>query len=226
LTHQITNQYQSIHMKTMRIQTNFSLTILLSFTLLTAALTMVGCKKGQEDPLLSLRSRKARLAGRWTLTEAVYYKNGEKLNIGKNNELVENGKVLTCAWSITIDKDGSVAELITTSGEGERWSFDRFGTWTFLDKHEEYKNKEVVQFEYTRQEKSGYTQNGFYPTDVNLTRTYQKAKVIGLHNNKLHMQFKKCDLYDSADLTFERVKSGFHPLAAVYVFLLILSPKG
>lgn len=96
------------------------------------------CKKGEEDPALSLSSRKARLAGEWTVT---YFKsistwdNGagdsssytQESNDGKtqtNTSVSTSGGVagtpqITTTtidlWEMTINKDGSYTEVKNTT---------------------------------------------------------------------------------------------------------------
>ena len=55
----------------MKIIKNFIVFALLSVTILA-------CKKGENDPFLSLSSRKARLAGEWKLTKM------DELNVSNN----------------------------------------------------------------------------------------------------------------------------------------------
>ena len=47
---------------------NFSLRLLAIAILVSSLAPLNGCRKGEEDPFLSLRSRKARIAGTWTAT--------------------------------------------------------------------------------------------------------------------------------------------------------------
>lgn len=62
-----------------------------NITLLFLAITFFsGCKKGEEDPFLSLRSRKARVVGEWTsssISSATSYIKEYPDNLDKDNEL-------------------------------------------------------------------------------------------------------------------------------------------
>jgi len=100
-------------------KTIFYLTILLVFA--------SACKKGEEDPFLSLSTRKARLCGEWTMNaysfESRDVKHGStnwsttsfvdnKLNSLSifDNDSIRNSKTII-SYTITIDKDGTWKRL-------------------------------------------------------------------------------------------------------------------
>ncbi len=139
--------------------------------------TFVSCKKGENDPFLSLRCRKARITGEWELTEAQWttiVKNREESTHTTNasfdgSKLIEkwtqkvDDETFTDTYTtnysekIVIEKDGTF-ELKETStvvgGEGSQFTTitKHEGYWQFLGKNksEELKNKERVSFHVTK----------------------------------------------------------------------------
>jgi hypothetical protein len=104
--------------------------------------SMLSCRKGEDDPLLSLRSRKARVAGEWKMTS------GEKTYLDNNSDkVVYNGTTATSGnfsydytLKMTFKKDGSFSmeEL-----DGKSLT-SASGTWDFTSGIGELKNKEQI----------------------------------------------------------------------------------
>lgn len=144
-------------------------TISLGLVLLIFASVFVGCKKGENDPFMSLLSRKARLTGVWNLTSADYdytTVNGSNTTVygysydGTQMTRTVDGTGTTYDYSeeITIEKDGTfkvvtkeeedywddVAQEMKTGTNTETVS----GLWYFVDGNKELdvKNKERVEF--------------------------------------------------------------------------------
>ena len=69
--------------------------------LLTAPFIISSCKKGANDPTISLRSRDARIEGKWTM---------KKLE-GKVSESLNSSNVTSYANTVTITNDGSKQAL-------------------------------------------------------------------------------------------------------------------
>lgn len=121
--------------------------------------TITSCKKGEDDPFLSFRSRKQRLVGEWALEEGV-------ARIG-NYVINYNGTSATFgteSWAYTeIHKFGEGGEYectITSDKQGE--CCKKSGTWTFgaRDANLDLKNKEYVviklqEYTYYGQDSSG-----------------------------------------------------------------------
>jgi hypothetical protein len=116
--------------------------------------TFQSCKKGENDPTISLKSRKARLVGEWNLisgtrtntnssgTSSISY-NGTtaiETNSGGTDTYVYTEKV-------TIDKDGTY-EIVVTEGTS---IYTQKGAWYFGRKNKELdiKDKETVCFALT-----------------------------------------------------------------------------
>jgi hypothetical protein len=109
------------------------------------------CKKGENDPLLSLRSRKARLVGEWALKSgqlSIVYYDGTTRNYTYDGvtriETSSTPGTITYTENVTINKDGTYqwVENIGTSTLTEEgfWSFGR------KSKELDLKNKEAVFF--------------------------------------------------------------------------------
>jgi hypothetical protein len=81
--------------------------------MLAVGLQFSGCKKGEEDPFLSLRSRKARITGEWTVTAAT--ESYTYSTVYDNDPLVDNELVM---------RDGSSTSNFDGTG------FNIMETWT------------------------------------------------------------------------------------------------
>lgn len=151
--------------------------IALSFTAALIVSSIVSCKKGEHDPFLSLKSRKARLEGSWTVTAqetdqtsvdggvtvrtmATYDGTMEIKTTTTTNGSLVTTQVDTSyyEYTLTIKKDGNYTQLIKNNNNLELTQFD--GTWMFVGKSKlnNLKNKEAVLFTKT---KSTILFNGF-----------------------------------------------------------------
>ena len=108
--------------------------------LLLGAIAMVlvsnltSCKKGENDPTLSLKSRKARLAGEWTVT-----------NIVKANSHVNTAMPFTSSTTAGSYAAGILTEVTTNTTTGinqtmtqtitTTYDFKKDGTYTKTDVH-------------------------------------------------------------------------------------------
>lgn len=156
------------------------------------------CKKGENDPFLSLKSRDARLKGTWVLKESTY----EEID---NNELTNykytetfNGSVMTVSETgfsnysisysseILINKDGSFKKTVVADGD----SYVNDGSWWWLTDNKKktrvafdddvdsfeidrLTNKEMV-LKYNSTEKDTYSGGSYDEMAVTITRTYEK----------------------------------------------------
>jgi hypothetical protein len=143
--------------------------------------TFQSCKKGENDPFISLKSRKARLVGEWTLKDGsmtftysdgsydTYTLNGSSIT---HTEFDPNANPTTTTETnpftekVTFRKDGSFQLEYTQNGILSTQK----GGWFFGRKNKELdlKNKETVCLAY-----SDYTSNGSGSTYIsNYTGTY------------------------------------------------------
>lgn len=138
-----------------------------SVAIAIVALFIFGCKKGENDPFLSLKSRKARLCQEWVLEsgEAKYQSKATGQISGSNLDLTEiKDGVLT----MTVYHNDSLTDVITGKFEqtivfNKDYTYERHeishyengqlqydeitrGSWAFLgkSKDEDYKNKERI----------------------------------------------------------------------------------
>jgi len=117
--------------------------------LVVVVMALPACKKGKDDPSISLRSRKARLTGEWKLKE------GTETDVSGGSSTVYTYTGSTCSFSvggssytsaysetITFDKKGTF-EMVKTSG-ADLSTYK--GSWYFGGKAKELdlKKKESV----------------------------------------------------------------------------------
>ncbi len=81
------------------------------------------CKKGEDDPAISLRTRKARFVNEWTLVK--YEKNGVRQSI-------DNAKFVYDTY-----KDGNLKETAEGAVFGTTVLSVRSGTWAFVNDKED-----------------------------------------------------------------------------------------
>jgi hypothetical protein len=143
--------------------------ILLTAVLL--AVVMPACKKGENDPAISLRSRKARVAGEWKVTSG----SGSYTETGTNpynSSWTYNGSTYTqsSSWGsttairtieYTFEKDGTF--VIKDTEDGQLTTIE--GNWNFASGVGETKRKSQLVLSYTKMASSWGTTtiNGFYP---------------------------------------------------------------
>ena len=160
----------------LKIMKNKFLVLGLAVLLITSSLSFVGCKKGENDPGLSLKSRTARITGEWELSKGDWeelttstYSNTTSIN--KDSYSFDNGALsvtefdgtntdsytIDMEYTLTIEKDGTYelvdkqtrninGTILTTTNKYE-------GNWAFVYGNDnlEIKNKERVEFTYTKQ---------------------------------------------------------------------------
>ena len=146
--------------------------IILGLSVIALAVNLTSCKKGENDPFLSLSSRKARLAGEWTLTKETYDRvyNGNNgisdyvqtttstydgtIKTGSETT-VTNGQTVTDALTpeiytkqFTIEKNGTFI-LTTISVDGTE---KVEGNWVFLGKNKstKLKKKEAISLSFSK----------------------------------------------------------------------------
>ncbi len=145
-------------------------TVVLLLSALVIASSFIGCKKGENDPLLSLRSRKSRLEGNWVIVKEEV----SETNInGSTTEIMQSvydgemkvttttttvGTISTTVidtvkytFNFDIKKDGNYK--ITAANENKIDIVTTEGTWLFLGKSKlnDLKNKEAILLTTTKQ---------------------------------------------------------------------------
>jgi len=154
------------------------------------------CKKGENDPFISLRTRKARLSGEWHLASGnltLSYKKEGKNDYSENYNFMENyftgvNSATGEKWeghfkfqiSFTKDGDFSFLQLIGSS------NLSGNGTWDFLKGVGDYKNKERLSF------KSAAIGGGSFWIDTfNKSENYFIYNITELKNKKLVLETKE-----------------------------------
>ncbi|HLP53431.1 MAG TPA: hypothetical protein VK151_00295 [Fluviicola sp.] len=98
--------------------------LLLSTTFLSS------CKKGEDDPFFSLRSRKARIAGEWNVTKMQYNESSVSNNTTETSTITYDGTTET-----TVDTYTTMGSTITTTQTDtytEQYTFEKDGTYTYV----------------------------------------------------------------------------------------------
>ncbi|MBN2890370.1 MAG: hypothetical protein JXL97_00755 [Bacteroidales bacterium] len=163
------------------------------------ALIFVGCKKGENDPALSLLSRKARLTGIWNLTDANYTIKNNNNNTtvysydgdselmtetftGNNNSGTET---YTYSKILTINKDNSYNDLETIVNGGTS-TFETEGFWYFAPSNDELdvKNKERVVFEITKITHTSDNDNNWFDSYSGATNSRVDVFLLDQLSNK------------------------------------------
>jgi hypothetical protein len=153
--------------------------IILSLAAIALMANLSSCKKGENDPFLSLKSRKARVVGDWTVTmEEGKSQDISKISFGgvtvtttTNETSTYNGTLFTSTsvttssaggnplentyndvytQSYTFEKDGSFS--LETVYTGQNYTEKMEGTWAFVGKSKtaELKNKEAIALSVTK----------------------------------------------------------------------------
>jgi hypothetical protein len=128
--------------------------------LMVTATVLDSYKKGENDPFMSLRSRKSRMAGEWTITK------GEGTSTtsspATSTTWTLDGTALTTTATVgsttyppvsstltttfTIEKDGTYKMTSTETAGSNTDVTTESGIWNFTGKVGEYKNKDHVVF--------------------------------------------------------------------------------
>ncbi len=124
--------------------------------------SITGCKKGENDPALSLRTRKARISGEWKLskgTESFTFNNGgtsgSSTTTYTNATVSTDGNTSSYTETFTIEKDGTFETVIVADGE----TFTTTGNWFFAGKIKDLdlKKKEAIVLNTLTESGLGYS---------------------------------------------------------------------
>ena len=145
-------------------------TVILLLSALVIAGSFSGCKKGENDPFLSLRSRKSRLEGNWVIVKEEVSETNINGSTTEIMQSVYDGKMKITTTTTTvgtisttvidtvkytfnfdIKKDGNYK--ITAANENKIDIVTTEGTWLFLGKSKlnDLKNKEAILLTTTKQ---------------------------------------------------------------------------
>ncbi len=147
---------------------NFKLTLVAGLLLATVGVQFSGCKKGAEDPFLSLRSRKARLTGEWTVSS--FAQNGSYEATYDNDPQVDDERIAySSMYSMTfngssIEESSSYVNTYDGTGFYDEESNERMASGST------YEEKNTTK--YTDNTSDIYTVDGDYASSANMTYTF------------------------------------------------------
>ncbi len=128
-------------------------TLALAAVVVVSGASFTACKKGENDPGLSLKSRKGRLTGDWKVTKADMTQtsggstSSTKIDGTTITQTSGGGSITgTCAYTLTIDKEGTYEFKQSETYGGITNNRTEKGRWSFLGKNKdgEIKNKEAI----------------------------------------------------------------------------------
>jgi hypothetical protein len=158
------------------------------------------CSKYEDGPLISLRSKKARLLGEWKVVEFM-----------KDEEDLTHFYLDTCGCTIQF-----VFDEVTTQGKTDNYFFINcpYNSWNYINPdanivRNDYmlstwafsSNKEKIWLNIGRNNDSRYKW-GVYPLTI-CRSCYYPLEIIKLQNNKLWVKYK--DIENSYVIKFEKI---------------------
>lgn len=156
--------------------------------------TLAGCKKGEDDPLISFRSRKARVEGKWTIKTGSVYLTYVNFQAGWRDNLMfdlkgatyfltrtgYNGKPLTGTGAdilnIEFTKNGNFSLTETLSA----YQLDCTGNWEFNERSDGKKSKEYLELTINT-----YNKGNSKSTLFNLDQDVFTYRIKELRNKKM-----------------------------------------
>jgi len=149
------------------------------------ALITTSCRKGEDDPFLSFRSRKSRLTGEWVLKSGTVVKKStsfEDVDTYNGSSVYSSTDTIPYTEVWKFNKDGSFEYKQSNTGNtvNNLWE----GTWSFGNKDEaiDLKNKESVILRVTRVKYEGSL--GLYDTYYSGTNCLVYSRIIKQLRNK------------------------------------------
>ncbi len=184
------------------------ISLLLVVIITTISLFFNSCKKGAEDPLISLRSRKARMAGDWKVVKLISsstsknssttYITNSTLENGVNSSTssnTTNGITTTTQESynetitMSFKKDGTFTttdNVVYTDGSGFTQNVVGSGVWDFMNGVGDAKKKEYISITYLSYNSTS-NQNGNFSYNSTKENTAYLYQIVGLKNKSLHL---------------------------------------
>ena len=128
---------------------------ILLVALTASSVSFVGCKKGENDPFLSLSSRKARLAGEWKVVSGSGTETNTVGSLSSTTTMTYDGTTETettgsstttdkYTMEYTFEKDGSFTIVYTDNNGSSAVVTTSTGTWNWTGGVGEAKNKSAV----------------------------------------------------------------------------------
>lgn len=146
---------------------------------------ITGCKKGENDPFLSLKSRTARIAGEWKLSEGTITETQTSggftdtdVTTYTSSTVSNGGFTSTYTETLTIEKDGTFEVVIVEDGNTNTIK----GNWYFSGKSKDIdlKKKEAIIFSELQYISSGGTSTytGLYADQILLIDQLKNKEII------------------------------------------------
>jgi hypothetical protein len=160
--------------------------------LLVCAAAFNSCKKNPDDPGISFRTRKARVAGEWKVESGTikYGPDGDQIvyTITGNTVKVETNCCIgsgTSSINFSFDKKGQASSSIILSGYVSKWS----GTWNFTGGIGDQKKKDQIVVTVTS------TDDGSGASTYSGNQVFYTFDIDELRHKKLrmHMSYKVKD---------------------------------
>ena len=184
--------------------------------LLGSSLFITNCKKGEDDPFLSLRTRKARVAGEWTMksgTDKISAVDGAsgasftnnitytETSYNETSSFPGGGGSGTHKLTIEFEKDGGFIYTETMDGS----TFIAKGTWNFTDGIGDNKRKEQLVLHvtsYSDPDGSGTFAGNYTDLTYNIKELRNKKMVL-ISTDKSSYSDGNYNSYET-DYTFEQ----------------------
>ncbi|MBU2019468.1 MAG: hypothetical protein KJ941_07475 [Bacteroidetes bacterium] len=189
-------------MKTSSLLINSTLFLLLTFV-------FIGCKKGEDDPFVSLRSRKARVTGSFETTGLEYkFQDSSfiftaslvdgKLRFTESEDGQVNSGTVPYSSRYLFEKDGKYSIRTITGDDTAAIE----GSWAFLGKNgeQDLKNKEALVL--TETSITTGSGNLFFSTITTNGRTSDVFRLLQLKEKEIVMTQKYEGIYDQ--IKFEK----------------------
>jgi len=183
--------------------------------MLSSVVTLNSCKKGADDPAISLRSRTARLTGKWTISAGT--ENSVSVNGGNTStsNTTINGTTITevsnntttsgtIAYTVEFVKDGTFTMTRNETYNGYSDNVTLTGTWNFVVGGNDLKDKEAIILAYkgvTEVSTSGTTSTTSTGT-YTATNYVAKWIITRLANSELVVTANDNSMYGSNSDTY------------------------
>jgi len=174
-----------------------------AIVLFVSVIAFSGCKKGDDDPFISLRSRTARLAGDWKLSGMDYTSTSTSTYSGTSytttTKVTYSGTVKTSTSTtsgqsnttttvytetLTIEKDGTFSGTVIDDGDASTYA----GNWMWVKKNksQDLKNKEAVIMTMTNYTGDGdsdtYSGKSNSPSDMWVIKKLANKELVILYD--------------------------------------------
>ncbi len=188
----------------MKLTVRYSILLVIGITILS-----LGCKKGEDDPFLSLRSRKTRVAGEWTLKKGFLTIHKESVKGVEDEKYDFDGGQQTYAgrWTDSITPVGTHSLKLVFDKKGKyRIEEDKNGVrvelsgdWDFENGTGKGKNKELLNMAITAVSRGQVK----YVNGFNKSQAVFTYRIKELRNKKMVLVGDKDLIVDQKDQTLK-----------------------